>query len=319
MERPSVRQLETVVALAEHLNFRRAAEATFTSQPALSLQLQQLERMLGTRLFERDRRRVLLTPAGEELVPHARAALLAIDGFVDTARGVQDPLAGTLRLGVIPTVAPHVLPPLMAPFRRRFPKLRLLLREAQTAVLVSEVQEGKLDLALLALEADLGRLATRGLYADPFVLVVPASHALAGKTSARLQDLREAEVLLLEDGHCLRDQALSICRRSGAHELGDFRASSLNTLVRMVAGGTGVTLLPSIALATEVRAQDRLVALPLDSRPARTIGLAWRAASARTKLFDALATLLVEHAPRGTAPLAAAASAKARRAGVRGS
>jgi LysR family hydrogen peroxide-inducible transcriptional activator len=304
MERPSLRQLECVVAVAEHLSFRRAAEVCFISQPALSLQIQQLETMLGLRLFERDRRRVLLTPAGEELVPHARAALVAIDGFADAARALRDPLAGTVRVGVIPTVAPYALPGLIAPLKKRFPKLRLLLREDTTAQLVERLQDGRLDLALLALEAELGSLETLPLYSDPFVLVAPATHPVAARKSVREQDLDDQGVLLLEDGHCLRDQVFSICKRAGAHELGDFRATSLNTLVRMVASGTGITLLPAMALPAEVHAQDRLVTLPLERRAARTIGLAWRHSTPRRATFELLARLCIEHAPRGTTSLA---------------
>lgn len=304
MERPSLRQLECALAVARHLSFRRAAEACFISQPALSLQVQQLETLLGMRLFERDRRRVLLTPAGEQLLPHLRAALLAVDALVEAAREQGDPLAGTLRLGVIPTVAPYVLPGVVAPLRKRYPKLRLLLREDTTANLVERVQDGRLDLGLLALEAELGSLATLALYSDPFVLVAPASHPLAERKLARSQDLAEEDVLLLEDGHCFRAQALSLCQRAGAHELDDFRATSLNTLVRMVASGTGLTLLPAMAVATEVRAQDRLVTLPLERRASRTIGLAWRASTPRRATFEELGELFSEHAPGGTTAIA---------------
>lgn len=303
MERPSLRQLECALAVAEELSFRRAAETVFISQPALSLQIQQLETQIGARLFERDRRRVILTPAGEALLPHARAALLAVDGLVEAARTLRDPLSGTLRLGVIPTVAPYVLPGLMAPLRKRCPNLRLLLREEPTASLVAHVQEGKLDLALLAFEAELGALETHTLYADPFVLIAPAGHALATRKLVRLQDLAGEEVLLLEDGHCLRHQALALCQQAGAHELGDFRATSLNTLVRMVASGTGLTLLPSMAVRFEVRAQDKLAVVPLERRPSRSIGLAWRASTPRRATFEELALLLVEHAPEGTVAL----------------
>lgn len=303
MERPSLRQLECLVAVADRLSFRRAAESVAITQPALSLQIQQLERMLGLRLFERDRRRVLVTPAGESLVARARATLAEVDAFVTAAEALHDPLAGTLKLGVIPTIAPYVLPALVALTRKRLPRLRLLLREDQTSNLVALVQEGKLDLALLALEADLGSLATRALYADPFVLAVPGTHALAGRKNAKEQDLADEEVLLLEDGHCLRDQALSICARAGARELGDFRATSLNTLVRMVASGAGVTLLPAMSLAAEVHGADKLTTLALERRPVRTIGLAYRASSARTALVDRLGELLREAAPRGTIAL----------------
>jgi len=300
MERPSLRQLECALAVAEHLSFRRAAESLFLSQPALSLQVRQLESLLGTRLFERDRRRVLVTPEGEELLPRARAVLLAADGLVEAARGQLDPARGVLRLGVIPTVAPYVLPGVVGPLRKRFPGLRLLLREDRTAQLVELVSDGKLDLALLALEADLASLETLALYSDPFVLAVPSGHALSQRKVARPQDLAEEEVLLLEDGHCFRDQALALCARAGAREAGDFRATSLNTLVRMVAIGTGVTLLPAMAVPAEVRPQDRLVTLPLERRHARTIGLAWRATSARRGMFEQVAEVFAEHAPRGT-------------------
>lgn len=300
MERPSTRQLECALAVAEHLSFRRAAESVFISQPALSLQIQQLETLIGARLFERDRRRVILTPAGEALIPQARAALLAVDGLVEAARTLRDPLSGTLRLGVIPTVAPYVLPGLMTPLRKRCPELRLLLREETTAKLVADVQEGKLDLALLALEAELGSLETHTLYADPFVLAAPAGHALAGRKLVRVEELEGEEVLLLDEGHCLRQQALALCQRAGAHELGDFRATSLNTLVRMVASGTGLTLLPSMAAPFEVHARDKLAIVPLERRPSRSIGLAWRSSTARRATFEELARLLVEHAPEGT-------------------
>lgn len=304
MERPSLRQLECVVAVAEHLNFRRAAEATFISQPALSLQIQQLERMLGTQLFERDRRHVLLTPAGEAILPHAHDALLALDAFVEAAQALRDPKAGVLRLGVIPTVAPYVLPEVIGPLRKSFPKLRLLLREDQTVSLVERVRSGRLDLALLALEADLGGLETLALYSDPFVLAAPAGHPLAGRKTASERDLKKESVLLLEDGHCLHDQVLSICRHAGAQELGDFRATSLNTLVRMVASGSGVTLLPGMALASEVHTQDRLVTVPLERRASRTIGLAWRPSNPRRATFEELATLFRQHGPKGTVPIA---------------
>jgi LysR family hydrogen peroxide-inducible transcriptional activator len=303
MERPSLRQLECVVAVADHLNFRRAAEACFITQPALSAQVQQLETMLGVRLFERDRRRVLVTPAGEPLVLRARAALAEIDSFVDTARVSLDPLAGTIRLGVIPTVAPYVLPLAIPAIRKDFGRLRLLLREDQTARLVELTQRGQMDLCLLALEADLGDLETMPLYCDPFVLALPASNALASRKSVREQELADEEVLLLEDGHCLREQTLSICQRAKARELDDFRASSLNTLVRMVSSGIGVTLLPSMALGSEIHARDKLAIRPLDHRVARTIGLAWRRSCPRGQAFAKLGHLFAANAPAGATAL----------------
>jgi LysR family hydrogen peroxide-inducible transcriptional activator len=245
---------------------------------------------------------VLLTRAGEELLPRALASLREVDGLVDASLMLRDPLSGTLRIGVIPTVAPYVLPVAIGPLRKRFPKLRLLLREDQTTHLVDMVQRGSLDLALLALEVELGSLEKLPLYVDPFVVAVPAGHTLAARKTVREQDLADQQVLLLEDGHCLRDHALSICKRAGARELGDFRATSLNTLVRMVAGGTGVTLLPAMALPVEVHSQDRVVALALERREVRTIGLAWRPSTPRRATFELLGQVLAEHAPKGTLP-----------------
>lgn len=303
MERPSVRQLECVVAVADHLNFRRAAESLGITQPALSLALGQLETQLGVRLFERDRRRVLPSPAGEALVPRARAALTELDAFVEAAAALDDPMAGPLRLGVIPTIAPYVLPGIVPVLRKRYPDLRLLLREDRTADLVEHTREGRLDVCLLALEVDLGGLESRALYFDPFVLAAPADDELAARSVVREKDLREAQVLLLEDGHCLRDQALSLCARVGARELGDFRASSLGTLVRMIAGGLGVTLLPTMAVHAEVHARDRMKVVPLERRSGRTIGLCWRTSSPRKEAFAILADVLVASAPAGTTPL----------------
>ncbi len=304
MERPTVRHFEAMVAVADHLSFRKAAEACYITQPALSAQIQQAEALLGVRLFERDRRRVLVTAEGKELVARARAILADVDAFTETARGFGRPLAGTLRLGVIPTVAPYALPDAVRAIHAAYPELRLLLAEDQTARLVARTKAGELDALLLALEADLLDLEFLPLYRDPFVLTVPADHPLAEKQTISEEDLSEDEVLLLDDGHCLRDQALQICRAARAGELDDFRASSLNTLVRMVAGGTGITLLPAMAAAVEVQERDGLALRPFrDPAPVRTIGLAWRSTSTRRAEYELLAEVLREQAPAGTLPL----------------
>lgn len=199
--RPTLRQLEYLTAVGETLHFGRAAERTHVSQPGLSAQIAQLEQTLGVRLFERSRRRVLATEAGLEAVRRAREILAAVDELVDTAAGHGQPLTGTLRLGVIPTVAPYLLPTVLPPIRRRYPDLRLLLREGHTHELVAMLMAGELDLLLLALEADLGESRTLALFEDPFYLVVPPDHAMAKRKRARLDDLDGTSVLLLEDGH----------------------------------------------------------------------------------------------------------------------
>ena len=289
-ERPTLRQLEYFLAVQETLNFRQAAEACFVSQPALSAQLQQLERRLGVRLFERDRKTVRPTAAGERLAQHAREVLARVDHLIDQAHVHRPPLTGELRLGVIPTVGPYLLPRLLGPLRQRHPQLRLFLREGRTAELVALAEEGDLDVLLLALEADLGSLATEALFSDPFLLALPPDHDLAAAPTVSLDRLDGEAMLLLEEGHCLRDQALPACEAAGTFELDAYRASSLGTLAQMVAGGLGSTLIPELAVERESRAAAGLVVRELEAGgPARTIGLAWRASSARGDEYRQLA------------------------------
>ena len=290
----SFRQLEYFVAVAERLSFRAAADACFVTQPGLSAQLKDLERLLGVQLFERNQRTVLLTPAGETLLPLARSILTASGEFVDLARSLTRPLSGTLRLGVIPTVAPYLLPKTLPALRRRYPQLQVRLHEDLTHRLLELLSHGRLDLLLVALEADLGNVSTLALATDPFVVAVPAQHRLAKRKRVTEADIAAEQVLLLDDGHCLRDQALAVCHTSGASEVGDFRASSLNTLVQMVAGGLGITLLPRLSLEVEAPQLSQIVILPFRKpEPSRTIGLVWRTTSPRAHEFQLLAKLLV--------------------------
>lgn len=295
MNVPTVRQLECFVAVSDTLNFRVAAERCFITQPALSAQVQQLEQMLGTRLFERDRRKVLPTESGAGLVDSARRILNDLNDLTQAAHAFGSPLAGTLRLGVIPTVAPYVLPQAMAEVATRHPDLRLLLREGQTDDLIQSLNDGQLDVLLLALEADLQGATTMELSLDRFVLAVPPDHRFKRRKRVRMTDLAGEQVLLLEDGHCLRSQALPLCTTAGACEVGDFRASSLTTLVQMVAAGVGVTLLPEMSVAAEAQASRDLGIIPITNGPSRTIGMAWRATSMRAREF----TLLGETIRRG--------------------
>ena len=304
--RTSLRQLQYFVAVAEKLSFGEAAKACHVTQPGLSAQIKNLERLLDVQLFERDRRTVLLTPAGETLLPLARKVLTSAAELEDVAGSLTQPLRGELRLGVIPTVAPYVLPDAIGAIRQRYPRLKLLLHEDMTARLVRLLEQGKLDLLLLALEADLGDAATLPLATDPFVAAMPAGHPLSEREQLEEADLAGEQVLLLEDGHCLRDQALGVCDRIGADEAGDFRAGSLNTLAQMVAGGIGITLLPEVSLKVETRPPSPLVIRPFRRpAPSRTIGLAWRKTSPRAEEFRLLAELLAPGPglPVGTADM----------------
>jgi LysR family transcriptional regulator, hydrogen peroxide-inducible genes activator len=297
----SLRQLQYVVAVADSLSFRRAAERCHVSQPALSAQLSQLEEVLGVRLFERDRRRVIATAAGRELVARARFVLRAADDLVEAARNAGDPLSGTFRVGIIPTISPYLLPCIAPALREKYPRLILLWVEDKTEVLVRTLEEGGLDAAVLALEAEVGDVEWEALAKDPFVLATPTGDPLGKKqTPATLAELRGARVLLLDDGHCFREQALTFCTSANTEEL-EFRATSLSTLAQMVAGGAGVTLLPELAVPTEVRRaglHTRPLAAPV---PHRTVVLAWRRNSPLAGPLRSVAATLRDAYPRGGA------------------
>lgn len=296
MERPSVRQLESLVAVADHGNFHRAAASLAISQPALSAQVIGAERVLGVQVFERDRRSVLITPAGEEVIARAREALAAIDGVADAARRRGEPLVGPLRLGVIPTIAPYWLPPLLPAVRAKFPKLELILREDQTHHLLAQLGTGRIDVAFLALPVP-GDLTTAVVAHEDFLVAAPRGAPLARRKRVSERDLAEEHVLLLEDGHCLRDQALAVRERSGAVEAVEVRGTSLPTLVQMVAGGLGITLLPEAAASTLVPRRGPVELAPFAKpTPGRTLGLAWRTSSARLREFRLLAETLAEAA-----------------------
>lgn len=272
----TLRQLQYALAVAETLSFRRAAERCHVAQPSLSAQVAGLEEALGVRLFERNRRRVLVTPAGEALLERARGVAASADGLLEAARGAGDPLAGTLRLGVIPTVSPYLLPAASPAIRADFPRLRLEWLEEKTSVLISRLRSGALDGALLALEAELGEVEQEVVAVDPFLLAAPFGHPLAaGPGPARVPDLRGADVLLLDEGHCLRAQALEVCSRARARER-EFRATSLPTLVQMVASGAGVTLLPLLSVPTEAGRGELVLREFAGPAPHRTLALVWR-------------------------------------------
>lgn len=292
---PTLRQLEYAVAVADLRHFRRAAERCHVTQPALSTQIQQLEETLGARLFERGRSGVLVTPAGEEIVERARRVLQEVRELGDTAQRWRAPGAGVLRLGVIPTVAPYLLPQLLPELRRGFPGYELQLWEEQTARLVQRLRAGEIDVLLLALPVAGDDLVTAHLADEPFVLLTPRNHRLARVESPRQSDLAGEQLLLLEDGHCLRDQALEVCALTGATQAPQLHASSLSTVVQMVLNGQGITLLPSTAIAVEVRRRKGLVLRSfVEPAPSRALGVVWRRGSARDADYRTVASLFRE-------------------------
>ncbi len=313
----SIRQLQYVVAVAETLGFHRAAEREHVSQPTLSVQIRELEDVLGVRLFERDRKRVLVTPAGHDVVAHARRVLLALGDLVTAAVRLRDPFDGTLRVGVIPTVAPYLLPRLMPEAAARYPRLHLALKEEKTAEVVRDLNDGSLDAAIVATGIDgLEPFASAAILEDPFVAAMPPDHPLAKKKVLALADLEDERVLLLDDGHCFRTHALSLCAKAGARET-DVRATSLSTLVQMVSTGRGMTLLPTLALAVENR-RAQLVVRPLRApAPARTIALVWRKEAPLEPALRALAETFADAARAGDAEAEAARGATAEVPGAR--
>ncbi|MFW8635167.1 LysR substrate-binding domain-containing protein [Cribrihabitans pelagius] len=270
----TLRQLRYFESLARHRHFGRAAEASAVSQPALSVQIKELEETLGVQLVERGARQVRLTRLGEELAERARAILRSVDELGELARASRDGLAGRLRLGVIPTVAPYLLPAIASQLTRLHTGLDLQVRETVTPRLLQELAEGRLDTAVVALPVSEPAFEEVALFSESFVLVRP--EADAGKPVPDGEDLRRMRLLLLEEGHCFRDQALSFCNMQSAAPRELMDGSSLSTLVQMVGAGIGVTLIPEMAVPVETRSARVSVARFADPQPARTIGMIWR-------------------------------------------
>ena len=275
----TLRQMQYVVAVAEELSFRRAAERCHVSQPSLSAQIAQVESVLGVLLFERRHRKVLVTLAGRDILERARRLLVDADDLMEAGQRRSDPLTGAIRIGVIPTIAPYLLPTAAPALRAEFPRLTVAWREDKTDMLIEALHGGSLDAALVALEAEIGDVEQATIAHDPFVLALRPDHALARRVApVEASELRGEKVLLLDEGHCFREQALEVCSTARALE-GEFRATSLTTLVQMVAGGAGITLLPALAVATEA-GRARLRVRPMASTKAyRTIALVWRTRS----------------------------------------
>jgi LysR family hydrogen peroxide-inducible transcriptional activator len=295
---PSPQQLRYLVALAESRHFGRAAQACSVTQSTLSAGLLALERQLDCHILDRGAgRHVVFTPLGLELVGRARTALTGLESVTEAATAAREPMTGPLRLGVIPTIGPFLLPALMPALRKSFPRLRLYLREDTTANLVDRLASNRLDLLLLAMPCDCGGAETAAVARDTFLIALPPDHRLAGEEQIPVSALTTERLLLLEDGHCLRDQALAVCGLL-AGDRGDqvgFAATSLHTLVQMVASGLGITLLPKLAVAAGITEGTGLVLRPLAGAGAwRTLGLAWRANAPRAADFRALGSQLAE-------------------------
>ncbi|MFF5564428.1 LysR substrate-binding domain-containing protein [Streptomyces sp. NPDC012623] len=296
-KQPSLSQLRAFAAVAEHLHFRDAAAAIGMSQPALSGALSALEEVLGVQLVERTTRRVLLSPAGERLAARAQAVLHAVGALLDEAEAVRAPFTGVLRLGVIPTVAPYLLPSVLRLVQERYPALDLQVHEEQTSSLLEGLTAGRLDLLLLAVPLGQPAVTELPLFEEDFVLVAPDGHEFGGRRDLPRAALRELPLLLLDEGHCLRDQALDICREAGRADGAPVTttAAGLSTLVQLVAGGLGVTLLPRTAVRVETGRADRLATgYFADPAPARRIALAMRTGAARAAEFEEFAAALRE-------------------------
>ena len=292
-----LKDLRYLVAVADTRHFGKAAERCFVSQPTLSAQLRKLEEYLGVVLVERQPRLALLTPAGAEIVARARRIVESSDEVVEIARTHRDPLAGRLRIAFLPTIGPYLLPGIAPRLHKALPRLELMFYEYQTAPMLERLHAGDIDMGVLALPVGLDGLVAQPLYDEPFVVAAPARHPLAARKEVRIEDLRGVTLLLLEEGHCLRDQALDVCNRVAVQENQNFRATSIETLRQMVAVDAGVTLLPDLATRGAYATARGVVVRPFAKpAPVRRIGAIWRKSSPRTAALTAVTRLIAEHA-----------------------
>jgi len=296
----NLRDIHYLVAVADLKSFSQAAEQCHISQPTLSAQVKKLEDLLGVQIFERNNKRVMLTDTGERIVECARRILREEDSIHAIANEAKDPFSGTFKLGAFPTLASYVFPTVVSAIRADLPSLKLMLIEEKTATLLDQIRAGTLDAAFIALPVQDPRLVETALFDDEFFLAVPATHELARATKVDQSILKQYELLLLDEGHCLRDQALEVCQLHGGHEQTGFRATSLETLRQMVKAGTGVTLIPRIAISGT---DTDIHYLPFrEPAPSRRIGLVWRKTTTRSKLIERVVTLLLPILS-GTEPL----------------
>jgi LysR family hydrogen peroxide-inducible transcriptional activator len=290
---PSIKQLKYVCAVAEHRHFSKAADACFVTQSTLSAAIQDLESQLGVVIFERSKKSVLITPQGESLLAQARVILRDVEDFVSIARSHEDLLTGELRLGVIPTIGPFLLPSLLSELRKEYSKLKLYLKEELSGVLLQQLQQGKLDLIILAFPYGLPEMESVKLFSDEFLLCLPPGHKLEKSEFVSQQDLQGESLLLLEEGHCLRDHALEACKLSKDDAQIVYQGNSLHTLVQMVANGLGVTLLPQMAVSADVLGETQLELRHFgEENVSREIGMAWRKSDPRREEYLLLADFI---------------------------
>jgi LysR family hydrogen peroxide-inducible transcriptional activator len=292
---PSLQQLRFLCALAERCHFGRAAESCFVTQSTLSGGIKELEARLGVTLFERGPRHVMLTSLGKDIAARAQRLLIEAEELVGVARNAHEPLSGPLRFGIIPTVSPYILPSLLPHLAGPLPKLKLYVREDQTAALLEKLAGGELDILLVAIPYDLGDVEMMEIAEDPIVVAMPQHHPLGLHAMVDRDDLATEQLLLMEDGHCLRSHSLEACRLLDPTRNEVFQATSLRTLIQMVAADLGVTLMPEIAVASELASSPNVVIRPLGpDSPSRTLVLAWRQRSSRAEEFRTLGTLIRE-------------------------
>lgn len=289
----NLKDLKYLVALADTGHFGKAAERTFVSQPTLSAQLKKLEEYLGVKLVERQPKNVQLTEVGRQIVVRARRMLDEGDEIIALARSNTDPFAGKLKMALIPTIGPYLLPRVMQKIRKAVPHLGLMLYEYQTEPLLKRLRDGEIDLGVMALPVPPDGLESRALYDEAFTVALPNPHPLAAKTAIKVQDLKGQTLLLLEDGHCLRDQALEVCSRVDVREAEDFRATSLETLRQMVVAGLGITLLPELSVEPPFGSQRGLTIRQFAKpAPSRTVGAVWRKSSTREAAISAVCDVM---------------------------
>jgi LysR family hydrogen peroxide-inducible transcriptional activator len=296
----TLRDLEYLVAVADRRHFGKAADACHVSQPALSAQIRKIEDFLGVQLFERSNRSVVITPIGEQVSRQARVVLEEAGKIAVLVQETSEPLSGALRLGAIATLGPYLMPHLLSPLRKQFPKLELLMKEGLTDELIEDLRNGALDAVLAAPTFDTDGLKVIRLFEEPFLVAAPKTHAFASRSSVRAKDLNSEDMVLLEDGHCLRNQTVEVCPTNRRGKFREFQATSLETLRHLVASGFGYSLMPRLAVDSNDRLKNLITYRPFEGKPVgRTIVLVCRERFGRMNDIEALAQFIRENLPRG--------------------